>query len=135
MGGEENGRAFAVQQLDGGLQELAARHGVQAAGGLVQDQQLGPVADRAEQRRLTRLPLAQAPDFGAARQREPVQKLALQVLIPAGKEIAVECDQLGDGGTGRQHLVLGDEADAPLHLDRVFGGGEAEDAHRAAIGG
>ena len=133
MRGEQDRRALAVQQLNGGLQKLAAGYGVQAAGGFVQQQQLGAVAHRAQQCHLARLALAQAVDPGGWRKPEAVQKLAFQRVVPPAEEISVKCDQFRDGGSRRQHLLLGNETDAPLDRDRVVEGRDAEDAHRAAV--
>jgi len=49
VGGEENGTAFAVQELDGGFQKLAASGGVQPPGGFIQDEEFGAVTESAEQ--------------------------------------------------------------------------------------
>ena len=48
---EQNRRAFAIEQLNGGLQKFAARRGIEAAGGFVEDEKLGAVADGAEAER------------------------------------------------------------------------------------
>jgi hypothetical protein len=115
--------------LNGGFQELAAGGGVEAAGGFVEDQKLGPMAQGEHQGDLPLLAFAQALDAVARRESETVEKIVLHRAVPFGKERTVQRDKLGNGHAAGEHLILGDVADALLHGYGIVGGREAEHAH------
>jgi hypothetical protein len=114
--GEKDGRARFVQILDRGLQELAARRRVEATGRLVEQQHLGAVRHGAEQRHLTRLPLAELLDTHVVRQGEALAEAPHQIIVPRLEQTAMQIDHLRHGQERRQNLVLGDEADPPADL-------------------
>jgi hypothetical protein len=114
---EHDGGPGIAQGLDGGFEELPASEGVEPARGLIKEQQLGFVAQRAQQSNLTRLSFGERLDASARSETETSDELLCHFLVPRRKEMAVELHHLTNLEEGRQDLVFGDETHSTLDLD------------------
>jgi hypothetical protein len=90
--GEKEGRlADAVEQP---LDQLIAHQRVEAGEGLIQHQQRGPVAERADERRLHAHPPRHVLQLAVERQSEVAQELPLQPRVPGRIELPQKIEEL-----------------------------------------
>ena len=108
VGGEEDAALPAGRQSPEQLQQLVPAHGIQPAGGLVEEEQSGPMGQGQGDQVLHPHPGGQLPHPLAAIQLEGLHVPPAGLLVPAPVEPA------GDGGDGVQPLVPV-EVDAPQH--------------------
>ena len=119
-----------VGQLPGQLLELVLQQRVQAAGRLVQDEQLGAVDDRLDDADLAPVAGAQLPDPPARVEVEAAQQLGDPAGVDTAAQLAVEVDQVLGGPAGVDRQLGWQVADPAPH--RRVGAGAAEDLDLAA---
>ena len=84
MGREDHGVVFLAGEVQQNIQDFLPHHRVQAAGGLVQQQELGPVGQRHGQGQLHLHAPGEVLEALLPGQGEPVHIAGVGVLIPAG---------------------------------------------------
>jgi len=138
MGGEDHGDALAAKALDG-LPHGDAALGIEASGGLVEEEDLGMVGDGAGDLETLREASAEGLRIGgsAIAEAELVEELGGAVgggFLGHAKEAAMEVDVFGDGAGSVEGIVLGNYADDAAGEGGMGNDVYASDAHGAGGG-
>jgi hypothetical protein len=138
MRGEDDGDALAAKALDGFPHGDAAL-GIEASGGLVEEEDLGMVGDGAGDLETLREASAEGLRIGgsAIAEAELVEELGGAVgggFLGHAKEAAMEVDVFGDGAGSVEGIVLGNYADDAAGEGGMGNDVYASDAHGAGGG-
>ena len=133
MGGKEHGHALPLQFAEHG-QQLVPGKGIQAAGGLVQDQDLRPVGQGQQQVELHLHAGGQLPGRFVFVQPEHIKIAAIGRLVPVAVEPAHDADDVPDLFPRVPADRARGIADPLLDLRFVTDEGQTEKADLAPVG-
>jgi hypothetical protein len=138
VGGEDDGDAFLAELADG-LPHGESGLGVQAGGGLVEEEDFGPVGDGAGDLDALGEPAGELRGIGggAVCEAELVEELGgagLGLGTGEAEVQAMEGDVFGDGAGAVERVVLGDDADGAARDGRVRDDVDTGDADLAGGG-
>lgn len=133
MGGEQHRAATVRHDVDGLLDEAAAHRRVEARGRFVEDQELRAKGQRAEQAQRAAQAARKLPHARATIQPQPREELGGVGRVPGGVEARVEAQRLLHRHPVVERPVLGDQADAAVHVLRLRPRVPAEHAHLARV--
>ena len=134
MAGDEHRVAVLGGEVREHLQQLLPDHGVQAAGGLVQEQQPGPVGQRGGNTQLHGHAPGVLLELLVSRELEFVQPPLVGVLLPVSVGVGHDLPQLPGGDELRHAGLVQHHADLLLHLLELLAlVVHPQDLHRAAV--
>ena len=129
VGGEEDRPPLLDEEVAEDVEDLQTRDGVQARGGLVENEEFGAVGERQGELKLDALAPRQVLDPDSGRHVQSAQKILEEDLVPVG----VEAPQVAGGRGGRplrgQGHGIHDDADTVV----AGTGCGAEDPDRAGL--
>ena len=112
MGGQEDGGALVDRPAQDAL-ELVLQQRVEPGGGLVEDQQLGPVGEGLDDSHLAAVAGAQLADRAGRVEVEALQQLGHERLVEASPQRPVEGEDVVGAVAGIDAKVAREVPDAP----------------------